>query len=186
MERAGLREEPRTSVGNSAVITFLPYPDFTSSAQCLDDRRLGKQRVEVLWILNALRSGGVDRRVGTDAVQMWAGYTSALAHYGYAVCTEWIRRGFTDNIRDVIYESSRYGGRCSECTDGVPMIERGELDWCHQRVEGTTECFVTMPRWLGMREVHESHRAALLAKDPLHYSQFTWAEKPAVRYFWPV
>ncbi len=24
--------------------TFLPYPDFTKSAQCLDNKRLGKQR----------------------------------------------------------------------------------------------------------------------------------------------
>lgn len=26
--------------------TFLPYPDFKKSAQCLDYRRLGKQRVD--------------------------------------------------------------------------------------------------------------------------------------------
>ncbi len=34
--------------------TFLPYEDFTLSAQCLDYRRLGKQRVEALQIFNAL------------------------------------------------------------------------------------------------------------------------------------
>ena len=34
--------------------TFLPYPDFVASARCLDRRRLGKQRVEVLQLLRAL------------------------------------------------------------------------------------------------------------------------------------
>ena len=34
--------------------TFLPYPDFARSAQALDMRRLGKQRVEVLQILGTL------------------------------------------------------------------------------------------------------------------------------------
>jgi Pyrimidine dimer DNA glycosylase len=36
------------------VQTFLPYPDFARTAAVLDDRRLGKQRVEVLQILNAM------------------------------------------------------------------------------------------------------------------------------------
>ncbi|MDQ1681515.1 MAG: hypothetical protein QOH99_56, partial [Frankiaceae bacterium] len=33
--------------------TFLPYADFGASARVLDDRRLGKQRVETLQILRA-------------------------------------------------------------------------------------------------------------------------------------
>ena len=33
--------------------TFLPYPDFARSARCLDNRRLGKQRVESYQILRA-------------------------------------------------------------------------------------------------------------------------------------
>jgi len=31
--------------------TFLPYPDFAASSAVLDDRRLGKQRVEALQIV---------------------------------------------------------------------------------------------------------------------------------------
>ena len=34
--------------------TFLPYPDFAKSAMCLDNKRLGKQRIECLQILKAL------------------------------------------------------------------------------------------------------------------------------------
>jgi len=35
------------------VNTFLPYADFVEVAQSLDDRRLGKQRVEAFQILKA-------------------------------------------------------------------------------------------------------------------------------------
>ena len=34
--------------------TFLPYPNFADSLDCLDYRRLGKQRVEAFQIINAL------------------------------------------------------------------------------------------------------------------------------------
>jgi hypothetical protein len=44
---------PDRGYGGS-VQTFLPYPDFERTAEVLDDRRLGKQRVEVLQILNAI------------------------------------------------------------------------------------------------------------------------------------
>lgn len=35
--------------------TFLPYPSIIKSLRCLDNKRLGKQRVETLQILRALR-----------------------------------------------------------------------------------------------------------------------------------
>jgi hypothetical protein len=35
-------------------------------------------------------------------------------------------------------------------------------------------------------EVHASHRANLLRKDPEHYGQFGWTESPSDRYHWPV
>ena len=34
--------------------TFLPYSNYPASARVLDNKRLGKQRVEVLQILKAL------------------------------------------------------------------------------------------------------------------------------------
>ena len=34
--------------------TFLPYADLRDSVVCLDNKRLGKQRVECLQILNVL------------------------------------------------------------------------------------------------------------------------------------
>ena len=34
--------------------TFLPYKSFVKSAQCLDNKRLGKQRVEAMQILKSI------------------------------------------------------------------------------------------------------------------------------------
>ena len=39
--------------------TFLPHRSFSKSAETLDYRRLGKQRVEAKQILEAIRKGGV-------------------------------------------------------------------------------------------------------------------------------
>lgn len=70
--------------------TFLPYPDFAESAAVLDDRRLGKQRVEPLQVIRALtrETYGWKRH---PAVRMWGGHVEALGAYGAAVCAEWVR-----------------------------------------------------------------------------------------------
>lgn len=69
--------------------TFLPYPDFVRSAHCLDNKRLGKQRVEVLQLLKGSFANH-------PASKMWRGYTLALANYGLAICREWQERGYKD------------------------------------------------------------------------------------------
>jgi hypothetical protein len=42
--------------------TFLPYNDFVKSARVLDYKRLGKQRVEGMQIINAIT--GINRKDG--------------------------------------------------------------------------------------------------------------------------
>lgn len=84
--------------GNCDVVnTFLPYPEFTKTAQSLDYRRLGKQRVEAWQILSAL----LDETKGWrnhPATQMWRGHEKALCEYGIAICQEWIERGYKDTM----------------------------------------------------------------------------------------
>lgn len=76
--------------------TFLPYPGFYSSAAALDNKRLGKQRVECVQILNALegRSRGW---VNHPATRMWRGYERALRQYLRACILTWDERGFHNN-----------------------------------------------------------------------------------------
>ncbi|HEY9473227.1 MAG TPA: MSMEG_6728 family protein, partial [Mycobacteriales bacterium] len=61
--------------------TFLPYPGFTDCAGVLDQRRLGKQRVEALQVLRGLTVPDYGWR-HHPAVKMWAGYEEALVRYG--------------------------------------------------------------------------------------------------------
>lgn len=81
--------------------TFLPYNDFKDSAKVLDRQRLGKQRVETLQLLKALR-GETKGWVNHPAAKMWRGYENALAIYGVVICEEWVRRGYKDTCREKI------------------------------------------------------------------------------------
>lgn len=76
--------------------TFLPYPNFVVSAMCLDDRRLGKQRVEARQIQSAIqRGGGWENH---PAVSMWRDNIVSLMLYGDCMIREWERRGFINNM----------------------------------------------------------------------------------------
>lgn len=77
--------------------TFLPYPDFARSAAVLDRLRLGKQRVEAWQILLTL-TGETSGWKSHPVMRMWEGYEDALRAYGRAVCSEWIARGYRDNM----------------------------------------------------------------------------------------
>lgn len=138
--------------------TFLPYPDFASCAAALDTRRLGKQRVEALQILNALgrTSGGW---VNHPAVRMWRGYEQALVHYALAMCAEWVRRGHADTVRDQIL--ARH--------PGLPALDK-----------------VQTPPWLDRADFHRSHRSNLLRKDPAFYGPLFPGDDDCLPYVWPV
>jgi hypothetical protein len=79
------------------VQTFLPYPDFEQTAKSLDNKRLGKQRVEAYQILNVL-AGNTKGWRNHPAVLMWQGFEPALNKYGFIICREWIHRGFNDSL----------------------------------------------------------------------------------------
>lgn len=76
--------------------TFLPYPCFQKSAEALDNKRLGKQRVEVLQLVN----GSWKHH---PAALMWQPYRDALIEYGMVVCKVWQARGFRDTVWTSLY-----------------------------------------------------------------------------------
>jgi hypothetical protein len=147
--------------------TFLPYAEFDRTAEVLDERRLGKQRVEVLQILRALTR----ERYGWKnhpAVLMWEGYEEALGAYGLAVCRAWTERGRADTC------------------DAKIRAELADLGIGEPRGQQVLAEAGGLPPWLGDEELHRSHRAALLRKEPEWYgSRFADApEDPD--YVWPV
>jgi hypothetical protein len=78
--------------------TFLPYPDFKQSVSVLDDKRLGKQRVEAGQIYSILTESKRAWR-HHPAVLMWKGYEQALALYYNYTLEAWTSRGFTNTLQ---------------------------------------------------------------------------------------
>lgn len=76
--------------------TFLPYSNFVDSAAALDYRRLGKQRVECMQLLKAIKNGGAWSN--HPAAKMWKGYEEALETYMYVCIQEWIKRGYKNTM----------------------------------------------------------------------------------------
>lgn len=138
--------------------TFLPYSSYYKSSQCLDDRRLGKQRVEVLQILTTLVT---DRRAWSNhpAVRMWRGCEFELAIYGLHICDEWIRRGFKDTCRDKILE----------------------LVKSNRSTIGNYK-----PVWLGREDFHRSHQSNLVRKNPNHYREIFPEVPDDLPCVWPI
>ncbi|NDE17917.1 cytoplasmic protein [bacterium] len=152
--------------------TFLPLPSFGDSARSLDDRRLGKQRVEAKQVLIALgidvgehRGNPQSRWRHHPAVRMWRGFERCLAHYAMSVCEEWRRRGFRDSLLDQFEKASR-------------DILLGYCEVSPSSAFGT-------PQWLGDDAVHASHRSNLIRKNPEFYGQYGWAEPHDLPYIWP-
>lgn len=79
--------------------TFLPYQNFFKSLRCLDNKRLGKQRVEAMQILSALEPGSTSRWRNHPAVRMWQGYEAALEAYHNIAILTWIDRGFNNTMK---------------------------------------------------------------------------------------
>jgi hypothetical protein len=150
------------------VQTFLPYPDFAESARVLDDRRLGKQRVETLQIMGVLLAvkwepdGVVEREPRGwrthPAVLMWKGHEGLLLDYQEATCAEWSGRGFRDTcwVKSLDLIAFRF--------DDAPR--------------GT-------PAWLGHEPFHRAHQSNLVRKDPEFYGPRFPGVPPDLEYVWP-
>lgn len=79
--------------------TFLPYSDFKKTAEILDYRRLGKQRVETYQVLNILLGRTESKGwVNHPVTKMWRGYEEALKLYQNFTISEWINRGYKNNM----------------------------------------------------------------------------------------
>jgi hypothetical protein len=138
--------------------TFLPFEQFDKSAACLDRQRLGKQRVEVLQLLRALK-GETKGWANHPAARMWRGYEAALIVYGLCICGEWMRRGYKDTCADKLVE------------EGAEFL----------RAAGP----LPLPPWLGDEAFHRSHRSNLLRKDSAHYSVYFTDVSDDLPYVWP-
>lgn len=139
--------------------TFLPYTDFAKSAKCLDNKRLGKQRVEAWQIYKALTTEKYGWK-NHPIVKMWKGYEKCLLLYGIAISTEWHNRGFKDTM-------------CERFWDEYIKIKKDKDN-------------VEKPIWLYDESFLSSHRSNLLRKNPVWYEKFGWKEPKNLPYKWAV
>jgi hypothetical protein len=80
--------------------TFLPYPNIEKTMKVLDSRRLGKQRVEAFQILNIIIGRTKTKGwINHPAVRMWKNYPNALKFYFNSAVSEWIFRGYMNNMK---------------------------------------------------------------------------------------
>src|SRR3990167_2418942 len=136
--------------------TFLPYPNLQASAQALDTRRLGKQRIEAWTILQVLLGKSKSNAWRNHpAVLMWYNHEQVLTMYGIAICEEWKNRGKSDTYLTRFYKLNQ---------------------------ELPPTCF---PKWFGSEEFHASHRSALMQKNPNYYSVFCWKDSLFLSLVWP-
>ncbi|GAA5124020.1 hypothetical protein GCM10023339_44890 [Alloalcanivorax gelatiniphagus] len=147
--------------------TFLPYPDFEESARALDQKRLGKQRVEAIQVVRALTVPDYAWR-NHPAALMWRGFEEALGRYGFACCEAWLGLGYGDTCAATIATDLRAAGVGVVRTQ-AELAEAGAL-----------------PPWLGDPEFHRSHQSALVRKDPDFYRPRFPDVPDDIPYLWPV
>lgn len=141
--------------------TFLPFADFHLSANSLDYRRLGKQRVETKQILQTILSPGEKRGwVNHPAVRMWRGYEFELARYGLVMSREWRNRGYNDNQAQWFCELLLFLQENNYSEDSPP--------------------------WMGDSRFHLSHQSNLVRKYPDFYGPKFPGVPNNLDYVWPV
>lgn len=134
---------------------FLPYADFKKSLKTLDNKRLGKQRVETYQIISAItRRPKLDGNpykgwLNHPCTVMWKNHLPALKQYLNYSIMEWIERGFKNTMEFEISNEE-----------------------------------IVVPNFVGNEKFHSSHRANLLKKEPEFYYQYGWTENPQDPYVW--
>ena len=86
--------------------TFLPYESFRESAKVLDWRRLGKQRVEGMQIINAIENPEKQGWQNHPITVMWRPYLSALKLYTNIIIWELWKKITDTHVCMIIYVMS--------------------------------------------------------------------------------
>jgi hypothetical protein len=139
--------------------TFLTNRDPCVTAESLDTKRLGKQRLEAIQILRILL-GKVDSKAWRNhpAVRMWKGYEPyLLKRYLRAILDEWVKRGYKNM-------------KCEEHYNELLLIVK--------------DMKPEEPSWFS-DQLFISHQSNLVRKLPGYYRQL-FDVPDNIPYLWPV
>jgi hypothetical protein len=135
--------------------TFLPYPDFIKSMECLDFKRLNSQCNEARLAIRVIE-GKVNGWRNHPVVLQWHDNLTLLKMYHNAAVLVW---------------------NTKTKKDGSPVKKRA--------IFYTPNVNIALPWWIGYEPYHISHRSNLLRKDFNFYNQFDWAIPTDLPYVWP-
>ena len=172
--------------------TFLPYPSFTRSLACLDNKRLGKQRVEAKQILMALEFGPYQY----DDIEDWFVHSTPSS---WISCTEdafrmkagpgryrrtpWYNHPATKMWRG--YEGALADYGYFACVEWVRRGFRDSLLLWFESRRDDSDYRELYPVWLHTEAFHLSHQSNLVRKDPAHYRPFFPDVPDNLPYLWP-
>jgi hypothetical protein len=139
--------------------TFIVSKNVEETAKILDQKRLGKQRVEAIQIARCLL-GKTEKKGWRNhpAVKMWKGYESYLVKvYLRGIMDEWVRRGYKNT-------------KCEEHYEELSCLVDNNLE---------------EPKWY-CQELFESHKSNLVRKRPDIYQEIFPDVEDGLEYVWPV
>jgi len=154
--------------------TFIPYrcksnpiKGLLKSLKCLDNKRLGKQRVETYQIWSIL-SGNNTRQGWKNhpAVLMWKGYEDALVLYLILSCKIWATR------------KTKLGKPFSNLT-----MDQHIKTFNLNKVLIKNE--IKFPKWWFSKELHNRDKAMLYHKNTEYYYKFKKYGDKYNEYLWP-
>lgn len=135
---------------------WLPHPNFVKSARSLRNKELGRQRVDIKQILNALLLVRPSAWKVHPCARMWRGYENKLLHYYNTTVSEWKRRGHKHTM---------------ELDPVVTQLARRR--------------WADVPWWWDQFALHESHRAALIRRHDDYRKEFPDIFE-AMPMIWPI
>lgn len=154
-----LKDAIKNIISYKKMNTFITDHNIVKSAKNLDNRRLGKQRVEAIQIANCLLVKE-SRWKNHPAVKMWKGYEKYLVQtYLFEILWEWSHRGFK-NLK------------CLEHFENLYYNFSKNLVW-------------EKPYWL-TNEFIEAHRSNLIKKNSEYYKPLFPNTKEDLGYIWPL
>jgi hypothetical protein len=154
------------------VNTFVTASTPEECASNLDNKRLGKQRVEAKQIIDILESSHLNESKGYSnhpIVAQWRGFTQALKVYYNAIFDEWEARGYKND------KLKRY-----------EIVQDPALS---HLVTKPNEVVVMFPKWFFNPIIHLTYKCDLYRKKPEYYGKifnFTSDEKEYLNkgYIW--
>lgn len=139
------------------VQVFLPYESASLSIEKLDLIRLGKQREEILEILEAITNPRAIYQLH-PTVTAWRPFAGTLCSIGMMSCVEYKRRRGVDTALKDFFE--------------------------YMDDPGVGTAWVTPP-WFGDLDFHQAHRSRLIRKKPDNYGPL-WPGTPVnMPYLYP-